>query len=115
MGTGRATVLALVGLAIVFGTALGVMTGVGAVLHVLAPDRPFDAYALFHDQAVVLSLVVVSVLWVLPPHPWAKELVEILFRHDPPPRFPVPVTGRARVTVVSVFQGRAPPPFVATA
>ena len=115
MSAGRATLMALLGLAVVIGTALGVMAVVGALLHALSPDRHFDAYAAFHNQIVVACIAALSVLWLLPPHPWAKELVEVPARDDPEPRFPEPVTGRARVAVVSVYQGRAPPLVAAPA
>jgi hypothetical protein len=109
MSIWRATLIAFVGLAIAFGTALGVMTGTGAVLHTLNVSRHFDAYAALHDQVVVVCIIGLSFLWLLPPHPWAKELVEVPIRDDPELRFAEPVTGKARVAVVSVYQGRAPP------
>jgi hypothetical protein len=115
MSAGRATLVALLGLAVVLGTALGAMAGVGALLHALSPDRHFDAYAVLHNEIVVACVAALSVLWLLPPHPWAKELIEVPARDDPEPRLPEPVTGKARVAVVSVYRGRAPPLVVEAA
>lgn len=109
MSIWRSTLIALGGLVVVLGIALGVMTGVGAVLHAVIPRRHFDVYAVLHNQLVLLCLLCLSILWLLPPHPWAKELVEVPIRDDPEPRFPEPVTGEARVAVVSAYQCRAPP------
>lgn len=106
---GPATLLALVALAIAIGTALGVISVVGTLLHTISPDRQFDTYAALHNEAVVFTLIGLSVLWLLPPHPWAKELVEVCVRDDPEARYPSPVTGKPRLAVVSVYQCRAPP------
>jgi hypothetical protein len=108
MGMGQASFIALAGLLLAFAVALAAMTGVGAFSHLLTPDRPFDAYAIFHNNVVLLSLVSLAALWLLPPHPWAKELVYAPLRDDPAPRPPVPV-GKPRFTVVSTYQSRAPP------
>ena len=110
MSVWRSTLLAIIGLVVVLAVALGVMTGVGAVLHLLLPSRHFDIFAVLHKQLVVLCLIGLSLLWILPPHPWAKEQVEAPVRNDPEPQFPEPVTGDPRVAVLSVYQGRAPPP-----
>lgn len=111
----RATLLAFVALTVVVGTALSVMTGAGALLHVVHPERQFDAYAVLHNQIALLCLIGLSVLWLLAPHSWAKELVEVLIRNDPAAQFPSPVTDAVRVRVISVYDGRAPPPLAPAA
>lgn len=111
----RATVLALFLLAVALGTGIGVMTGIGTLLHVVNPERHFDTFAALHDQLVVACLVGLSLLWVLPPHPWAKDLVDVAIRDDPAPTYPAPDTGKARVLAISVYQGRAPPRLGAAA
>ena len=109
MSLWHSTLLAFGAFLVVLGTAFGVMAGVGALIHALTPIHNFDPYAALHNEIVLLSLIGLSLLWLLPPHPWANELVEVPIRDDPEARFPEPVTGRARVAVLSVYRGRAPP------
>jgi hypothetical protein len=105
----KATLIAVVGLACFLGLTLAAMIGMGAVLHVLNPARHFDSYWVLHQQVVVGVLIGLSLLWLLPPHPWAKEVVEVPIRDDPAPRLAQSVTGEERVAVISVYRGRAPP------
>ena len=62
-------------LVLVYGLGILVMLGGGAVIHALKPTRHVDSFAAFHDQWVVGVLLGIAVLWLLPPHPWAKRLV----------------------------------------
>jgi len=107
----KSSLLALAGLVFVLGIALGEMTGVGQLLHALNPARHFDIFFALHQQLVVGSLIGVSLLWLLPPHPWAKRVVEATDREEP-----AEIAGEAgdggpaKVTVLSLFKGRGPPP-----
>lgn len=76
MGIGRSTLIALGSLALVAGIAFGVLTGVGAILHAVNPAKHFDTFYVLHNEIVVGTLIALSLLWLLPPHPWAKRLVE---------------------------------------
>ena len=67
--------LAAGSLVLVYGLGLVVMLGGGAVVHALKPTRHVDIFAALHDQWVVGILLGIAVLWLLPPHPWAKRLV----------------------------------------
>jgi len=109
MSLWRSKLLAFVGLVVVLGLALGLMAGAGAVVHALVPRFHFDTYAALDNQIVVFCVIGLSILWLLLPHPWAKELVEVPTRDDPAPRFAEPVTGKERVVVNSVYESRAPP------
>ncbi len=67
--------LAAGSLVLVYGLGILVMLGGGAVIHALKPTRHVDIFAALHDQWVVGILLGIAVLWLLPPHPWAKRLV----------------------------------------
>jgi len=107
----KSTLVAFVGLFVVLGIALGEMTGVGAILHAVNPARHFDIYYALHQQLVVGSLIGMSLLWLLPPHPWAKRLVEATDREEPAERAgEAGVGGPGTVAALSLYQGRDPPP-----
>ena len=55
-----------------FGAALGVIPVGDVVLHALVPSRHVDIFAALHSRIVVGILLGLSVLWLLPPYPWAK-------------------------------------------
>jgi hypothetical protein len=59
----------------VYGLATLVMLGGGAVVHALKPTRHVDIFAALHNAWVVGVLLGITVLWLLPPHPWAKRVV----------------------------------------
>jgi len=67
--------LALGSLLLVYGLGLVVMLAGGAVIHVLDPARHVDSFAAFHRQWVIGVLLGITVLWLLPPHPWAKRAI----------------------------------------
>ena len=72
----RQSALVAVGsLVLVYGFGFCVMLAGGAVIHVLEPARHLDIYAALHRWWVVGPLLGISVLWLLPPHPWAKRVV----------------------------------------
>jgi hypothetical protein len=106
----RSSLLATAGLVFVVGIALGEMAAGGAIIHALVPQRHFDIYFALHQQLVVGSLIGMSLLWLLPPHPWAKRVAEAADRDQP-----AEVAGEAgtrgprKVTALSVYQGRDPP------
>ena len=67
--------IALGSLVAVYGLATLVMLGGGAVVHALKPTRHVDIFAALHNAWVVGVLLGITVLWLLPPHPWAKRVV----------------------------------------
>ena len=71
----QSSLIALGTLVLVFGLGILVMLAGGAVIHALKPTRHVDIFAAFHNQWVVGILLGIAVLWLLPPHPWAKRLV----------------------------------------
>jgi len=79
----RSTLLALATLIFVLGIAVAVMLGVGHLLHVLFPAKHFDVFYALHRPVVRWCLIAVSALWLLPPHPWARRLVDAVDRDAP--------------------------------
>ncbi len=73
MGFFVSTLLAIVSLVFVLAVALGSMLTSAAILHVVSPDRRFDAFRALHEPLVVGLLSGLGVLWLLPPHPWAGK------------------------------------------
>ena len=67
--------IALGSLVAVYGLGLLVMLGGGAVVHAVKPTRHVDIFAALHNAWVVGVLLGITVLWLLPPHPWAKRAV----------------------------------------
>ena len=107
----KSTLLAVLGLVFVLGIAVGEMAAGGAVVHALVPARHFDIFYALHQQYVVGSLIGVSLLWLLPPHPWAKRLVEATDRAVPADRAgEAGVGGPGKVAALAVYQGRDPSP-----
>ncbi len=83
----QSSLAAFVGLAFVLGIALGEMAIGGAVIHAyIDPARRFDVFYALHDQLIVGCLIGVSLLLLLPPHSWAKRLVEATDRAVPAER-----------------------------
>lgn len=80
----QSSLSALVGLVFVLGVAVGEMAIGGSLIHAfIDPARRFDVFSALHDQLVMGCLMGVSLLWLLPPHPWAKRLVEATDRAGP--------------------------------
>jgi hypothetical protein len=75
--------LALGSLLLVYGLGLVVTLAGGAVINVLDPTRHVDSFAAFHRQWVVGVLLGIAVLWLLPPHPWAKRVVASASEEEP--------------------------------
>jgi hypothetical protein len=73
MGLFQSTEIAVLGLVLVAAVALGSMMGSAGVLHLLSPAKQFDAFRALHEPVVVEVLFGLSVLWLLPPHPWAMS------------------------------------------
>ena len=69
------TLFAAVLLLAFYGIALAVMLVGGAVIHAVSPRRHVDVFAALHHLLVVGILLGLSVLWLLPPHPWARRLL----------------------------------------
>lgn len=76
-------VVALGSLVVVYGVGFGVLVAGGAIAHAALPSRHVDLFAALHDQWVVGALLGVSVLWLLPPYPWAKRVVTSRSREQP--------------------------------
>ena len=75
--------IAVGSLVLVFGFGLAVMLVGGAVVHAVDPGRHVDTFAAFHNQWIVGVLLGIAVLWLLPPHPWAKRVVAPLPQEQP--------------------------------
>jgi hypothetical protein len=71
----QGTLFAALLLAAFYGIALAVMLVGGAVIHAVSPKRHVDVFAALHHLLVVGILLGLSVLWLLPPHPWANRLL----------------------------------------
>lgn len=71
----QSLLMAVGSLVLIYGVALGVMAAGGAIAHAFDPRRRLDIFAAFHSVWVIGVLLVISVLWLLPPHPWAKRAV----------------------------------------
>lgn len=104
----KSTLVAFAGLFFVLGIALGEMVGVGSILHALNPARQFDIFYALHQQLVVGCLLGVSLLWLLPPHPWAKRVMAATAQE------PAQLAGGAgsdgaNVIALSDKEGRVPP------
>ena len=69
----QATLLAFAILMLILTTAFGTLQGSATFLRHLFPDRHFDAFGALHRPLVLGLLLGASVLWVLPPHPWAAK------------------------------------------
>ena len=115
MGLFASTAFAVVSLVFVSAVALGSMLGSAGILHLVSPDRRFDAFRALHEPLVVGLLFGLGVLWLLPPHPWAVEPARgepkaaSLSRRRRLPDGPLRPTGVAAVT------GGPVPPCVAAA
>ncbi|MGH8981244.1 MAG: hypothetical protein ACRDWE_09530, partial [Acidimicrobiales bacterium] len=106
----QSTLVALGSLVILLGVALAVMIGVGAILHAVNPARNFDVFYVFHNGIVVACLIGVSLLWLLPPHPWAKKLVEATYREEPAVAAGGAESGEDALAVLAMEGNREPPP-----
>ena len=73
MGFLASTALAVVSLVFVSVVALGSMLVSAAILHLISPDRRFDAFRALHEPVVLGVLFGLAVFWLLPPHPWAVQ------------------------------------------
>ena len=67
--------IAVGSLVVIYGLGICVMLAGGVVIHTLKPTRHIDIVAAFHNAWVVGILLGIAVLWLLPPHPWAKRVV----------------------------------------
>ncbi len=67
--------IALGSLVVIYGLGICVMLLGGVVIHAVKPTRHVDIFAAFHNQWVVGALLGIAVLWLLPPHPWAKRVI----------------------------------------
>ena len=65
--------LALSGLAYLAAVAFGTMLLGGGVVHHLVPTRHVDMFAALHNHIVLGVLLGLSVLWLMPPYPWAQQ------------------------------------------
>ena len=76
MSAWKSTLIALASLVGFLGVVLGVMALGGAVIHALVPSHQFDVFYALHKEFVVIALLVVSVIWLIPPHPWSEKVVQ---------------------------------------
>ena len=67
--------LAVGSLVLVYGLGLVVMLAGGAVIHAVKPTRHVDIFAALHNRWVDGALLGIALLWLLPPHPWAKRVI----------------------------------------
>jgi hypothetical protein len=70
----KGTLFAALLLTAFYAVALGVMFIGGVILQAANPKRHVDTFTLFHNVLVVGIVAGLSVVWLLPPHPWAKHL-----------------------------------------
>lgn len=82
-----------------YAIALAVMLVGGSIVHALVPKKKVDVFAALHRMWVVGALLGLSVLWLLPPHPWAKRLLAQEPRERPTTTGDT--TGRQETKVVS--------------
>jgi hypothetical protein len=80
---GQSFGLALGSLVLVYGLGLVVLLAGGTVIHALDPARRVDIFAAFHTEWVVGILLGIAVLWLVPPHPWAKRVVAPASQEQP--------------------------------
>lgn len=71
----QSLLMAVASLNLIYGVALGVMAAGGTIAHTFDPRRRLDIFMAFHRAWVIGVLLVISLLWLLPPHPWAKHAV----------------------------------------
>lgn len=71
----QSALVALGSLLVIFAIAFGVMVGGGEVVRALDSSRRINVFAAFHDWWVIGALLGITVLWLLPPHPWAKRAI----------------------------------------
>lgn len=64
---------ALGGLTYFLGVALGTMLAGGIIFQRLVPNRHVDIFAALHNHIVLGVLLGLSVLWLIPPYPWAAH------------------------------------------
>ncbi len=79
----QSTLIAVGSVVLVYGLAAGVLFGGGAVIHTFMPKRHVDIFYAFHRWWVVGVLLGITVLLLLPPHPWAKRAIAPLSRDQP--------------------------------
>lgn len=108
----KSTIIAAVSLVFVLGIAVAVMIGMGQLLHILHPAKHFDIFYALHKEIVVASLAAVCLLWLIPPHPWAKRLVEASSTQALAGPASEERGGQtAGVTVLSLYEGRDADPW----
>lgn len=100
--------LAIGSLAVVYGLGLVVMLAGGAVIHALDPARRIDSLAALHNQWVASVLLGIAVLWLLPPHPWAKRVITTGSQEQPAQAGRTEDGGGGPFTVDSVVPGPGP-------
>ncbi len=80
----QSLLVAVGSLVLIYGVALGVMAAGGAIAHSVDPGRRLDIFAALHSVWVIGVLLVIPVLWLLPPHPWATRAAAGGRREQPP-------------------------------
>lgn len=83
MGRWQRFLIALGVLVVICGVALCVMLAGVAVMHAVKPTRHVDIFFALHSHWVVGVLLGIAVLWLLPPHPWAKRAIARSSREQP--------------------------------
>ena len=77
--------IAVGSLVVIYSLGLGVMLAGGVVIHAVQPAKHVDIFAALHNQRVVGIVLGIAVLWLLPPHPWAKRVIALPSQEQPAP------------------------------
>ena len=104
----QGTLFAALLLVAFYGIAIAAMLVGGAVIHAVSPKRHVDVFAALHHLLVVGILLGLSVLWLLPPHPWARRLLASEPRERPARRARRARRGGPVVTTIADHACRGP-------
>lgn len=101
----QGSLLSVVALAGIYGVAIGEMVLLGVIIHSFDPTKVLNIFTALHNQWVVGVLLGITVLWLLPPHPWAARVIAPLSREQPAGAGET--GGGGSITALSHYQGRA--------
>jgi hypothetical protein len=103
----QGTLLSALALTAIYGVAVGEMAVLGVIIHALNPNKLLNIFTVLHNQWVVGVLLGITVLWLIPPHPWTKRVIAPL-SPEQPAGIAVGETdgGGGSITALSEYQGR---------